>query len=133
MSEKPKIAVVAVGSAATQVMIDLIPEMPKAKFLSFMGLDQSMKLNSLTTSDTTKFKNTFRKLLKYRLYPSSNVMPVKLTMAKPFLGIKCWQGTRIKKDDEIWYWEDCHALTGGGGLALVRDGNVIHVRVTFIS
>lgn len=132
MSEKYKIAVIAVGSAATQVMIDLIPEMPDAMFVSYLGLGQSMKINSQTISDITKYKNSFRKHLKYRMYPPSNV-PDNDPLVTMFLGVSSWRGKRIRKGDEIWYWEDCIALSGGGGAALVRNGNVIDIQVTFIS
>lgn len=132
MSDKPKIAVIAVGSAATQVMIDLIPEMPDAKFVSYLGLGQSMKINSQTTSDTAKYKNKFRKHLKYRMYPPSNV-PDNDPLVTMFLGVSSWRGKRIRKGDEIWYWESCRYLAGGGGAAHVRNGNVIDVLVTFIS
>jgi hypothetical protein len=133
VSNKPKIAVVAVGLAAIQAMIDLIPKIPDAKFIAYPALNQPLKINELTTSDTTKYMNSYREDLKYRTFPRSSALPDKNSLANMFVGYNRWEGMRMEKGDEIWFWTSSEmswkCLVGRAGIALVRDGNVIDAKV----
>lgn len=83
---KLKVAVVAVGHAAIQAMIDLIPKMPDAKFIACPAMNQLLKINALTISDTTKYNNSYREYLTYRTFPRSATLPDKNSMANMFVG-----------------------------------------------